>query len=185
MDGFLKAIIVIVLLSIIGICAIILSISITKKKQLKKMDDDVHSVLEKIVYSSNDEYFLKKEENNVYDYTLDTPTTTFYIKIVPNLSNEEICVNNSVKWQLRKSFNDESLRFVNDIEGLMRLDIESNKIIKKVFLVYPNTRSLLKYINECEMVFIYPKTDVYGSNIITYRQLEENPDLLKSLQEEI
>ena len=58
---------------------------------------------------TNCEY--EKIFNKQYDYILKTPKFNYYIKVVPNLSNQEICVNNSVKWQLRKSFNDESMRF--------------------------------------------------------------------------
>ena len=62
----------------------------------------------------------------------------------------------------------------------MRMDIKNEgKEIKKLFIIYPNSRALLKVINECEMVFIDPKTDIYGSTIITYRQLEENFDLIE------
>ena len=115
-----------------------------------------------------------------YDYKFETPNYIYYIKIVPNFTNQEITVNNSVKWQLRKSFNDESLRFVDGIEPLMRMDINSvGKISKKLYIVYPNARSLLKYINECEMEFVHPDTDVYGTNIITFVNLNENRDLIE------
>ena len=39
--------------------------------------------------------------------------------------------------------------------------------------------ALLKVINECEMVFVYPDTDVYGAQVISYKKLEENLDLLE------
>jgi hypothetical protein len=48
----------------------------------------------------------------------------------------------------------------------------SSKPNKKLYIVYPNARSLLKYINECEMVFIKPNTDIiikkspYAVNLI-------------------
>ena len=75
------------------------------------------------------------------------------------------------------------MRFVENIEGLMRMDEENERNAKRLYIVYPNARTLLKYINECEMVFIHPDTDVYGTNIISYVALKENPGILKIKKE--
>ena len=61
--------------------------------------------------------------------------------------------------------------------------LSSNYKPYKIFLIYPNARSLLRYINECEMEFVYPQTDVYGARIITYKALNEHHELLFNLEE--
>ena len=97
-----------------------------------------------------------------------------------NPNNQEICVNNAIKWQLRNGLHEKGLRFVEGVELLMRMDIKTDgKEVRKLFIIYPNSRALLKVINECEMVFITPKTDIYGASIITYKQLEDDYDLIK------
>ncbi|MDE5855960.1 MAG: hypothetical protein K2H06_02835, partial [Anaeroplasmataceae bacterium] len=102
------------------------------------------------------------------------------IKVIYNFSNQEICINNAIKWQLRKlSDQHETMTFVEGIEPLMRLDLNNTeKKEHKLFIIYPNVTALLKVINECEMVFVYPDTDVYGSQVIPYKKLLEDINLL-------
>jgi len=163
------------------VIAIILS-TVFKKNRLRKMYNHIEEIFKSYVKDHYDYKFEVAQKSLEYDYLFETTRFKYYIKIVPNFNNQEITVNNSVKWQLRKSFNDESLRFVNGIEPLMRLELptnEDNKINKKLYIVYPNARSLLKYINECEMEFVHADTDVYGTNIITYVNLKENRDIIE------
>ncbi len=185
MDDIVKIIILALCFLIILFCSLILFYSIARKNAIKRMYSDIEKILEGLISPQRrDEFQLSKVFKEEYDYIFDTPACTYYIKVISNAANQEICVNNSVKWQLRKSFNEEQMRFAEHVEGLMRLDIDSKKTYKKLYIIYPNARSLLKYINECEMVFIHPYTDVYCTNIIPYARLKENPQLIK-IKEEI
>ena len=38
---------------------------------------------------------------------------------------------------------------------------------KKIVVFLPNVKKIVKYINECEIVFVNSSTDVYGSKVIT------------------
>lgn len=179
MNQYVNFIILGIIFIIIITSIIIVSINISKKNSVKKMYEDIEKLFSSIIPQNSDGYRFERKTNLEYDYLFETPNYKYYIKVIPNSGNQEICVNNSVKWQLRKSFNDESMRFVQNVEGLMRLEVEEQKKIKKLYIIYPNARSLLKYINECEMIFIHPDTDVYGCNIIPYIALKENKDLIK------
>ncbi len=121
--------------------------------------------------------YLKKADYDVY---FESEKSIYYVKVILNPSSQEICINNAVQWQVRK-LNDPNghIVFVEKIESLMRLDLKNKeKKEHKLFIIYPNTRALLKVINECEMVFVYPDTDVYGASVVTYHNLAENLDLL-------
>ena len=179
MNQYINFIILGVVLIVIIVTIILVSINISKKNSVKKMYEDIEKLFNSIIPENKDGYKFERKTNLEYDYLFETPNYIYYIKVIPNSGNQEICVNNSVKWQLRKSFNDESMRFVQNVEGLMRLEVEKQKNVKKLYIIYPNARSLLKYINECEMIFIHPDTDVYGCNIIPYILLKENIDLIK------
>ena len=172
---------VLALVLIIGL--IILSVAISKHKT-KKMYDDVNNLLLSIAKENSNNKVTKispkSDEYSKYEFTLETTNYFYYIKVVDNRKNSEICVNNSVKWQLRKTIMDESMNFVSGIEGLMRMDpsIVNDKPTKKLYIIYPNARSLLKYINECEMEFVHPHTDVYGSNVILFLELKNDTSLI-------
>ena len=180
MDSLWRIIIISLIAFIVLIVLLITLTTIFKKNRLRKMHNQIEEIFNDYTKNNPNTSFeaVTKAE---YDYIFETPKYRYYIKVVPNFNNQEITVNNSVKWQLRKSFNDESLRFVNGIEPLMRMDIpnKDSKPNKKIYIVYPNARSLLKYINECEMEFVHADTDVYGTNIITYVNLKENRDIIQ------
>lgn len=180
MPDILKIILIITGVLLIILVAFVLTMSFINKNKIKKMYSDVEDVIKHSIPENDEGYNIIRNNEKTYDYQFITPKCDYYIKVIPNFGNEEICINNPLKWQLRKSFNDDTMRFVPDVEPLLRLDIPSSgKAIKKLYLIYPNTKSLLKYINECEMIFVQPTTDVGGSNVVTYINLKEHIDLLE------
>ena len=165
---------VIIVLAVVFVLLIIFLIvsGIVKNRLIRKMKREIDEYLNKI--KDEREGSLEHEEKDEYDYKLITKKKIYFIKIIPNLSNQEITVNNSVKWQLRKAINDTTLRYVENVEPLMRMDVPSkidDKETVKLYIIYPNARTLLIYVNECEMKFVSPKTDVYGTNIVTFANL--------------
>ncbi len=168
---------ILVVIVLVLFIAVIIVIGIVKKK---KMYFNVEQTLKK--YVVNDLFSLKVVRNSCYDYILDIKNAIYYIKVIPHFSNDEICVNNRIKWQIRNGSFDDSVRMVDGIEPLMNMPMNEdnkNKKMKKLYIVYPSARVLLKYINECEMEFIYPDTDVYGANIVNYSQLLSEENIIK------
>ena len=163
------------------IVLIFVGIFVSKKLQ-EKRKKDCFNILNKICQKKvKDNYKLELVNNNLaYDYFIETENYKYYIKLINNPNNQEICVNNAIKWQLRSGPHDKEMRFVEGVEHLMRMDIKRDqKISRKVFIIYPNSKALFKVINECEMIFVNPDTDIYGANIITYKQLEDNYNLIE------
>lgn len=166
------------LILILGIVILIISIVVIITKKLNKkvqntMFENVYNVLRKVQNNIPGDSRIVRCYTKTHDFFFETPNRRYYIKIVYNPGNHEICVNNALKWQLRKTLGDDRMHFVEGIEPLMRMEIEpSEKYAKKLYVIYPNTKSLLKYINECEMMFIHPNTDVYGTNIIRFTDFE-------------
>ncbi len=185
---FVYIIIGVIVFIVVLLVGLVILLNVLNRRRIKNMFINVSNLLNQIVDLDKDnselnriEYDLKKNQKPPYDFVLKTEGYVYYIKVVDNHSGYEICVNNSVKWQIRKTFADESMNFVSDIEELMRMELpreDSTRIPKKLYIVYPGARSLLRYINECEMEFVHPTTDVYGTNIITYNDLKENIDFI-------
>ena len=158
------------------------TIIIVKKQRKIKRNNDIIKLFSMACRKKGiTEYKLEHVKKDTHDFYFESEHNIYYIKMIYNFGNQEICINNAIKWQLRK-YNEkqEHMTFVEGVEPLMRLDLTNpNKKEHKLFIVYPNTRALLKVINECEMVFVYPDTDVYGSRVIPYKKLYDNLDLLE------
>ena len=124
---------IIVIVSLLVILALIITISLAvsiKKHKLKKMYTQIENFFSDYV-QSNPNTSVEKSTEAEYDYKLKTAKSNYYFKVIPNFGGEEITVNNSVKWQLRRSFNDETMRFVPDVEGFMRYEIHEDEVIEK------------------------------------------------------
>lgn len=166
---------------VITICALVLILIFAsiicfkhhrRRKMLKDMLDYFNkSIQEKRIAVAN----LELVKNKPFDILFETRGNIYLVKMISNYSNNEICINSALKWQIRANAMDNSMRMLEGIEGLMTMKAKDiKKKIRKVFVVYPNAHSLLKYINECEMIFVEPETDVYGATVVTYNKLLEN-----------
>ena len=166
---------------IILITAAIFVLALTSKHVAEKRKKDCFTLLQKVCESKNlESYKLEYSTHPAYDYHIENEEYRYLIKLIVNPNCQEICVNNAIKWQLRNGLHDKDIRFVEGVELLMRMDIKNDgKKVRKLFVIYPNSRALLKVINECEMIFVNPKTDIYGANIITFKQLEDDFDLIE------
>ena len=144
-----------------------INIDLEVDEEVKKLPDNVFSV-ERISKKNN--------ASELYDFKMILPNKILFIKIIPNFSNAEICMNNAVKWQIRKSFNDNSNHFI-DVDEFVRFDPQKEiDYIKtsKVAIIYPNANTILRYVNECEMKFVTPKNNLNGLFVMTYNDLLEN-----------
>ena len=181
MEILIRAVIIIAVI-VISLFILIILYNVYKNQRRAKMNKDIADALNNLrIKTKENEFEIKKSNDKAYDYIFKTPNSLFYIKVIPNFSNYEICINNSVKWQIRKSFGDDSLNFVDGVEDLMRMEFEQ-KNAKKLYIIYPNAKALLKYINECEMVFVKPETNIYGASVVSYQALKENPNILEIIE---
>lgn len=170
-----------IIISIVVLIAIILLINIYSKQINNKIKNSIVKIIDVACKNKGIiDYRLDTVKKSTHDFYLETNNSIYYIKLIYNFKNYEICINNSTKWQIRRSNSSESqMKFVEGVDDLMRLDLpKSGKKNYKLYIIYPNTKALLKVINECEMVFVYPDTDIYGTNVVTYKQLVEDVDLL-------
>lgn len=170
-------------LGIILVIAVVIfgTIVIHNKRIQKRKNDIIHLFQAACVEKGISEYTLEYVKKDTHDFYFEDEQSIYYVKVIYNLSNQEICINNAIKWQLKKlgEPNQKHL-FVDEVEPLMRLDLSHpSKKEHKLFIVYPDATALLKVINECEMEFVYPDTDVYGAHVIPYNKLIENLNLLE------
>ena len=146
----------------------------------EKRKKECFNLLTSVCNEKNEKEFkIEYSNDSAYDYYIESEKHKYFIKLINNPTKDEICVNNAIKWQLRSGVKEKEIRFVEGVESLMRMDIKKDeKQVHKLFIIYPNAKALLKVINECEMVFVNPNTDIYGANIITFNQLEQDHELI-------
>ena len=145
-----------------------------RKRRRTKMFTLVENALEDFV-RKNPDAKLEKVYLPEYDYILQTKKFKTYIMVVPNYSCGELFLSSSTKWSIKKTYEDSYSRFVPRVDKLARFDppYEGGLQIRRMYIIYPLAKSILRYINDCEMEFIHFDTDINGANIVTYLELKE------------
>lgn len=168
----------VILIIVVLVAAIIIAFYLFRRYQYKEMKLKVENLLttyiEKLSFQSNDEKMtIRKTKDYDFNFILEDDKATIYVKLVPNFQNYEILVNSRTKWQIIKSVYDDKIHLVEGIELPMTKQFNNaDKLVKKLFIIYPQARTLMHALNECEYEFIYPHTSVYGCQIILFKDLE-------------
>lgn len=142
---------------------------------------------DKMVYDEIEVYCLKnnlhyqKSTNKLYDAVIFNDEMEMYLKITKIPSNSSVTINSKDTWCLRfgggkrKGRNYPEKRYMNELVSFLRHNpISEEKQTIKVFILYPTTEVILKYINESEIVEIKPKDTPYGYKVIKYSDFESH-----------
>lgn len=109
---------------------------------------------------------IKNVTRNIYEVDADSEKYLFFICLIP--LNTTVQINNSTTWELKIANSSSAgashnkTRYLNKISNFMNIETERKKII----IFTPNPKKVVMYINECEIINVDVKTNVYGTNII-------------------
>lgn len=115
-------------------------------------------------------YEISNIENKCYDQIIKNDKITFIVKNIKIPEYAEIQINNKVTWEIKYGAGNTPgkaqpyKKMLKDISEFMNLETNTNEI--KLVIASPNPKKIVKYINECEIVFVTPYTDVYGTRLI-------------------
>ncbi len=161
---------IILLIIIISIIYLTLT-SFNNRKKIRKIYDALANYA--LINEINDFEIIYKKDND-YDFLCKFDDQFLLIKIIDNPNSNEIILNSRSKWQINKGGSKDY--FVNDIESFLVLDTKKIKEenVFKIALIYPNSRNLMRYVNECELAFIYPNQEIYGCHLIRFLNLNQD-----------
>lgn len=157
-----------ILIIFITLCIIIGFIWITLLPKMKRKKA-ISTFLE-YLNKSNLTYSLKEGNQLFYDFRLEMFDSIYYIKFLILPSFSEVQVNNKTTWEVKYGAGNTpgkaqpKKRYLVEIVDFMKMDIESNA--QKFVILSPKPKKIVKYINESEIVFVKPTTDVYGAHLI-------------------
>ncbi len=114
-----------------------------------------------------------KEGNKIYDYELISNDNYYLIKIIYNFDKLEISINNKNYWQVNDKIvsSKKGGAKLNDIYDLINETVDEK--YKKIYIIYPDAKAIIKALNESELVFVNPTTNCYGVNVLKYNDIKE------------
>ena len=128
------------------------------------------SELSKKLCSENIEHKIENSNNSIYDYKLTISDKVYLVKLLGIPSYAEVQINNVTTWEVKYGAGKNPgktqpfRKYVHGIESFMNFKPEENEI--RVVVLTPTAKKITKYINECEIVFVSSKTNVYGVRVI-------------------
>ena len=133
---------------------------------LKKCADEVKPVL----------------KNKAFDFEAIKGENTYLIKVVFFFCQDEININAKNYWQVNHGAVSSRKKGekMPDVYDLVNYDLKANgykEDTKKLYVIYPQATTLMKVINECEMVMIKPNIDCHGAKLTNFTNLERDFDL--------
>lgn len=149
------------------IIAIIVFVTLTIKRKINAKKE----ILEEL----NKLGKTKEIKGKVYDYEVDTKECIYLIKVIYNFQKLEISINNKNYWQLNDKIvtSKKGGAKLEGIYDLINTNFDYEKQYKKVYVIYPDTKAIIKALNESELIFVEPDTDCYGVNVIKYKEIKE------------
>ena len=160
----------ILILLIIIICVVVRQLNIKKAFKLTE---------EKLVNVAGSDNVKRILKNKAFDFEVSYNNKLYLVKLIYHPSLAEINVNSRNYWQINKGTvssrkSGEQMKGVYDLINFKLVDNNYPKNTIKLYVIYPDSRCLLKVLNECEMKFITPDTDIYGCRMNRFKDLEEN-----------
>lgn len=156
--------IIVVVLTIITVTIIKSILPIIKRK---KLIEKLENYLKKV----NINHEFKVLNHDIYDIDLSINNKKYVIKIVIVPEYSEIQINSKETWEVKYGAGNTPgkiqphKRYLNEISTFQKTNFPNGEI--KLILFSPKPKKIVKYINECEIVFVNSSTDVYGSKVIT------------------
>ena len=154
---------------VIVIIILIIGIIIITKRPTPKTNNWADNIQREFI-KNNIEYKLCKSNQSFYDYDLNINDKSYLIKLLYVPSYSEVQINNVTTWEIKFGAGKNPGRvqpfkkLATGIEDFMNHKPDGKTI--KVVVVSPNAKKITKYINECEIVFVDYKTNVYGTRVI-------------------
>ena len=155
-----------IIITVLFLVIIIISIivPITKKAGY---EDSLKNELEKNKIAYN----IHKAEHFSYNFILEINKRKFLIKLVSLPSYSLVQINNKTTWEIKyggrnnPGKSDPYSKYLNlNIDCFMKLETKEDE--QEVVVLIPKSKKIVMYINECEIVFVKPNTNVYGTRII-------------------
>lgn len=135
-----------------------------------KHQKGVISALKEYLTTNNIEFELTESNNKLYNYNLKVNNKTYLLKLVNLPSHSEVQINNFNTWEVKYGAGDTPgkpqpyKRYLNELRPFLSYQTKDNE--QRLIILTPKAKKIVKYINECEIVFVKSETGVYGSKVI-------------------
>lgn len=162
-----------IFLAIAGVSAVFAIVILVSSRRLARRRDQI---IESRFRDCLPEASVVRVSGQPYRYRIETPQTTFLVKMVSIGSQTELIVTNPDFWCLNSNpagWNRSSAPvLVPGVREFRLLAPESLKRTVKIGLLYPDAFGISRYLNESEVEIVRFSTDVDGMHLVRFSELD-------------
>lgn len=156
----------IILYIFIAIFILIIVITIISPKKLKNnFIDELKLKLNenKIEYELNPQF-------QVYDYELKLNNQIYLLKFIHLPTFATVQINSKTTWEIKYGSGnkigkaDPYKKMLTSVSSFIKFP--ASDYTEKIFILIPNAKNIVMYINECEIIQVTPNTNVYQTKVI-------------------
>ncbi|MCI5744680.1 MAG: hypothetical protein MR270_00105 [Erysipelotrichaceae bacterium] len=118
---------------------------------------------------NKDFIFYKANKTIDCDFILKIYDKTYYVKVLDVPHNCELQINNIDAFYYYSNFNKAAK--INPIANMSKF--MKSKMENKIIILSFKAKAIKMYINECEMIKVNEKTNVYNVHILNYNEYNE------------
>lgn len=158
--------IILLVLCLVGMAVIIIYTLVIPKVLSNSFENNLKQYLDK----NQIPYQLESSKNRLFNLELSINDTNYLIKIINIPNNAEVQINNVTTWEVKYGAGNHpgkaqpNRKYLSGISGFMNYKPAPHE--KRIVVLTPVSKKIVMYINESEIVFVTPTTNVYGVNII-------------------
>ncbi|HHU24581.1 MAG: hypothetical protein PHG08_05600 [Bacilli bacterium] len=112
-----------------------------------------------------------------YDFAFERDGVTYHVKVIVIPKYAEIIINAKTTWELRYGAGNTPGKvqpIKKYLPGIGKfMNYQTDEQTKKIVVLTPDAKKKVKYINENEMVFVGPETNVYGIQLLNESEFKE------------
>lgn len=126
--------------------------------------------IEKFLSENTENFTFTEAKGKPYHFDLMVNNHKYAIKIVHIPSFAEVQINDRLTWEVKYGAGDvpgrpqPNRKYLDELRPFLKCNLDLD--IQKVIILTPKAKKIVKYINECEIIFVTSKTDVYNVKVI-------------------
>ncbi len=134
-----------------------------------KQRNSFEHLLKEFLEKEYGNFHFEKSSSSIYDYDLIINNHKYIIKTISIPSYALVQINSKTTWEVKYGAGptpgkaQPHQKYLSSISSFMKYD---EKESTKVIVFVPETKETVMYINECEIISVDYKTNVYGIRVI-------------------
>lgn len=164
---------IIIILIAIGIFSLIIYVvSIIVKKKHQKIMGDIETKIKNAIPDGDIKIFSRKE---LFQFQIADSKKEVLVKLIYSKPEYEFIITNSNRWTVNSNPMQWSRKtkpiFIEDANEFINYDSSQN--LKKIVLIYPSSKRIIRYLNESDTVIVKPEEKHNSIHFVSYNDFEK------------